>query len=180
MSLISWLLRKIFGNGKVEKQAPVKQPSANDAQSTPAPEAQPTPAPGNDFMARWERQRNEKIKESEEKLKDWIILSIRERGSLAFSWESGSDEAFVTFRDNNEAEQDNFEHLEEYIVLKLDIPDAGEFRMDGSGTLYLADNQVKAKYSSIIKGITAYDEETDAVTYSEEEHDSGDKFLFMV
>ena len=27
---------------------------------------------------------------------------------------------------------------------------------------------------------TAYDEETDAVTYSEEEHDSGDKVLFMV
>ena len=63
---------------------------------------------------------------------------------------------------------------------KLEIPDAGEFRMDGSGTLYLADNLVKAKYSSILKGITDYDEDTDAVTYSEEEHDSGDKVLFMV
>ena len=174
MSLIKRLLKKIFGIGNVEKQVPAKQPSANDAQVTPAQ--------GNDFMARWERERQKRIKEAEEKLKDWIILSIRQRGSLAFTWESGNDEAFVTFKDNdnNEAEQENFEHLEEYIVDKLEIPDAGEFRMDGSGTLYLADNQVKAKYSSVIKGITDYDEESDAVTYSEEEHDSGDKVLFMV
>lgn len=172
MSLISRLLSKIFGNSNVEKPASAKQPSANNDQVAPPQK--------NDFMARWERERNEKIKKAEEKLKDWIILSIRERGSLAFTWESGNDEAFVTFKDNNEAEEDNFQDLEEYIVVKLDIPDAGEFRMDGSGTLYLADNLVKAKYSSIIKGITDYDEETDAETYSEEEHDSGDKVLFMV
>ncbi len=172
MNLISWLLKKIFGNKSVEKPAPARQPSANNGQVTP-PQL-------NDFMARWEKKRNERIKEAEERLKDWIILSIKEKGSLPFTWESGNDEAFVTFRDNNEAEEDNFQDLEEYIVDKLDIPDAGEFRMDGSGTLYLADNQVKAKYSSVIKGITDYDEETDAVTYSEEEHDSGDKVLFMV
>ena len=172
MSLISWLLSKVFGKRNVEKQAPVKQPSANDNQTTPRQL--------NDYMARWEKERNERIKAAEERLKGWIILSIREKGSLAFTWESGNDEAFVTFKDSNEAEEDNFQDLEEYIIDKLDIPDAGEFRMDGSGTLYLADNHVKAKYSSIIKGITDYDEETDAVTYSEEEHDSGDKALFMV
>jgi len=172
MSLISRLLKKIFGNGNVEKQAPIKQLSANNDQVTPPQK--------NDFMARWERERNEEIKKAEEKLKDWIILSIRERGSLTFTWESGNDEAFVTFKDNNEAEEDNFQDLEEYIVVKLDIPDAGEFRMDGSGTLYLADNLVKAKYSSIIKGVIDYDEETDTQIYSEEEHDSGDKVLFMV
>ena len=172
MSLISGLLSKIFGKRNVEKPAPARQPSANNDQVAPLQL--------NDFMARWEKERNERIKAAEEKLKDWIILSIREKGSPAFTWESGNDEAFVTFKDSNEADENNFQDLEEYIVDKLDIPDAGEFRMDGSGTLYLADNLVKAKYSSIIKGITDYDEDTDAVTYSEEEHDSGDKVLFMV
>jgi len=52
--------------------------------------------------------------------------------------------------------------------------------MDGSGTLYLADNLVKAKYSSIMKGIIDYDEATDTEIYSEEEHDSADKVLFTV
>jgi hypothetical protein len=172
MSWISNLLRKIFGSGKAQKKAPVAQDSVRIVRLTKGQV--------NDFMARRERERQERIKEAESNLKDWIVLSLKERGSLSFTWESGNDEAFITFKDSNEAERENFEQLEEYIIDKLDIPDAGEFRMDGSGLLYIANNLIKAKYSSIMKGITDYDEETDSVTYSEEEHDSGDKVLFMI
>jgi len=172
MSLISRLIKKLFGIGKVKTQSSENQQhSKND---------QEMPARTNDHMVLWQTKRNKRIKEAEEKLKDWIIRSITEKGSLAFTWESGNDEAFVEFNDYNEVEQDKFECLEEYIVDKLNIPDAGEFSMNGNGTLYIADNFVKAKYSSTMKGIIDYDEATETEIYSEEELDSGDKDLFAV
>jgi len=171
MSLASWF-KKVFGNSDAKMQTSAKQP--------PRDHTPPTQDQINDYMSRWEKERNERIKEAESKLKDWIIRSIRDKGSLEFTWESGNDEAFVTFKDSNEAEEDTFQELEEYIIDKLDIPDAGEFRMDGRGVLYLADDAVKAKYSSVMKGVVDYDEETDTEVYSEEVLDSGDKVLFGV
>jgi hypothetical protein len=70
--------------------------------------------------------------------------------------------------------------LEEYIIDKLDIPDAGEFTMNGSGMIYIADNAVKAKYSSIMKAVIDYDETTEEEIYSEEEQSSDDKVLFDI
>lgn len=158
------LIDKLFGNlfGK----------------STQTPKS-PEPATG-DYMARWEKERQERIQAAELRLKDWVATMVKEKGGLPFTWESGNDEAFVTFKDSSEAEQENFQDLEEYIVDKLNIPDAGEFEMTGSGTVYIDDNFVKAKYSSTMKAIIDYDEETEQEVYSEEEEDSGDKVLFSL
>jgi hypothetical protein len=68
--------------------------------------------------------------------------------------------------------------LGEFIVDCFDIPDAGEFEMNGSGTIYLSGNLIRAKYSSVTKLLVDFDEETDEETYTEEEHDSGDQVLF--
>lgn len=160
MSMISKLFGKLFSNNP-QKTAPI-EPTTSD------------------YMARWEKERQERTQATEQRLKDWIISSVKEKGSLPFTWESGNDEAFVTFKDNTEAEADNFQDLEEYIIDKLDIPDAGEFEMVGSGTMYINDNLVRAKYSSTIKAIIDYNEETEQEIYSEEEQDSGDKILFAV
>jgi hypothetical protein len=52
--------------------------------------------------------------------------------------------------------------------------------MNGSGTIYLDDKLVKAKYSSVLKAIIDFDEKTEQEIYSEEEQDSGDKVLFVI
>lgn len=160
MGLISNLLKRLFGSNqqKVEK----------------------TSEPNNDFSARWEKEREERIIAAESRLKDWVVGSLKEKGNLVFSWESGNDEAFVSFQDKTDSEEENFEDLEEYIVDKLDIPDAGEFQMNGNGTIYLENGLVRAKYSSVIKAIIDFDEETEEEIFSEEEYDSGDIALFSI
>ena len=161
MSLLSNFLRKLFGGNN-------------------KPQVQP-PKTENNYIGRWEQEREKRIKDAESRLKDWLIATVKEKESLPFTWTSGGDEAFVTFEDKTDAEEDNFQELEEYIVDKLDIPDAGEFEMNGSGTIYLQDNLIKAKYSSVMKGIDDYDEETDQVIYSQDEvRDSDNKTLFSV
>ncbi|EHQ25039.1 hypothetical protein [Mucilaginibacter paludis] len=158
MSLIINFLRGLFGNNP-----------KGAAKSTT-----------NDYMQRWEEDRRKSIKATEQRLGNWIIALVNQKGSLPFSWESGNDEAFLTFTDFTEAEEDNFMDLEQYIINKLDIPDAGEFEMTGSGTIYITGNSVRVKYSSTIKGVIDYDEETDQEIYSEEEQDSGDELLFSI
>ena len=68
--------------------------------------------------------------------------------------------------------------LEEYVVSKLEIPDAGEFSMTGQGTLYIEGDFVKAKYSSVMKVLTDFNEETQTEVYGEEYKDSDDRKLF--
>jgi hypothetical protein len=139
-----------------------------------------TPRQINEIMARREREQNERIAAAEVRLKEWLGFMLREKGDLEFTWDSGNDEAFVTFKAKTEAEEDNFCDLEEYIIDKLDIPDAGEFQMNGRGTIYIGGDSVRARYSSTMKAIVDYDEATEKEIYSEEERDSGDKILFSV
>ena len=160
MGLISNLLKKLFGNN--HKQAESSLP------------------PNDNYMARWEKEREERIIAAEEILKDWVIISLKEKGKLPFTWESGNDEAFVTFQDKTATNENNFEDLEEYIIDKLDIPDAGEFQMNGNGTIYIENNFARVKYSSTMKATIDFNEETEEEIFSEEEHDSGDKVLFAV
>jgi hypothetical protein len=127
-----------------------------------------------------DQEKNKRIKEAEDLLKQWIVQLIKEKDGITFTWESGNDEAFVTFKDKNEADENKFWELESYIIDKLDIPDAGEFSMNGEGKIYILNYEVRAKYSSTMKALIDFDEETETEIYSEEEHDSGDKVLFNV
>jgi len=70
--------------------------------------------------------------------------------------------------------------LEDYIIEKLEIPDAGEFQMNGRGKVYIDNNLVRAQYSSVMKGVIDYNEETNEPVFSEEELDNGDKVLFEI
>jgi hypothetical protein len=70
--------------------------------------------------------------------------------------------------------------MEEYIVNKLEIPDAGEFSMTGQGSMYIEGRFVKAKYSSVIKGVVDFNEETETEVYGVAEEDSGDRKLFEI
>jgi hypothetical protein len=160
MSLISRFLKKIFGNKKDENEK-IKQSN-------------------NFFITKWQNERKARINEAEQNLKDWLISLVNDKKSLQFSWESGNDEAFVSFQDYKEIDEEKFQDLEEYIIDKLEIPDAGEFQMNGKGTIYLENNYLKVKYSSIMKATIDFNEETEEEIFSEEEQDNGEKNLFAV
>jgi SepF-like predicted cell division protein (DUF552 family) len=160
MSLISDFFKKLFGNNNQKTTAPL--------------------LPNKDYVAEWDREREERAALAEVKLRDWIVAQIKTKEKLMYSWESGNDEVFVTFEDASEQEEDNFFELEQYIIDKLDIPDAGEFEMNGKGNIYIENNFVKTKYSSVLKMLIDFDEENEKEIYGEEEYDEGEKTLFAI
>jgi len=114
----------------------------------------------------------------------WGILSghLKNGDKITFKWDSGNDEAFVYVSINDkeiEDDNDNFlnEEIGNMLIMKLDIPDAGEFSMEGKGDIIIKNNRIVARYSSEIKGMIDYDEENDVEIFSEVEHDSGEKVL---
>lgn len=130
------------------------------------------------YVGQWEQDRQKRISEAELSLKQWFLPIIQEKGNIEFSWESGHDEAFLTIKDFQPSDAFDAEELELYIIDKLDIPDAGEFNMTGTGTLYIQNNAVRAKYNSELKELVDFDEETEAEVYGEPERESADKELF--
>lgn len=164
MGLLNNLFQKLFGK-------PIE--AKNTSQATQV----------ENYMERWERERQSRITEAENNLKDWIIKHLKEKGSLPFSWESGNDEAFVTFKDaanTSGDEEAKFFDMEQYMIDKLDIPDAGEFQMNGNGTITIDNNNAIVKYSSTVKMLLDFNEETEEEIYSEEEKESGEKILFSL
>lgn len=136
-----------------------------------------TPAPA---LSRWEIERQENIRKAETAIKGWLTEKVKEKGTLNFSWESGNDEAFLEFEEYNDAEQDQYETLEMYIVDSLEIPDAGPFQMTGNGTLYIADNVMKVMHSSILREIVDYDEKTEEEIFGNTDEEKGDVALFTI
>jgi len=116
--------------------------------------------------------------------KIWGILSghLKNGDKITFKWDSGNDEAFVYVSINDkeiEDGNDNFlnEDIGNMLIIKLDIPDAGEFSIEGKGNIIIKNNKIVAIYSSEIKGMIDYDEENDVEIFSEVEYDSGEKVL---
>lgn len=158
MGLISSFLKKIFGTGRQQNNQGL---TISDAD-----------------IRKWKKEDEERLILVENQVKDWLTEYLKANGDIKFSWESGNDEGFVTFENGVSEDEDNFEDLEDYITTKLEIPSAGEFQMTGKGTIYLENNSVKAKYSSIFKTTIDFDEETEEEIFSEDEHDSGDVVLY--
>lgn len=134
----------------------------------------------NDFMSRWEKERQENIVKAQAEIKEWLTEKVKEKGTLNFSWESGNDEAFLEFEEYNDAEQDQYQTLEMYIIDSLEIPDAGSFQMTGNGTLYIADKVMKVVHSSILREIVDYDEKTNEEIFGNSDEDKGEVDLFTI
>lgn len=160
MSLISRIFEKLFAR---KTATPGHVPSGDGLPVVPTS---------------WEQQQQQSLKDFELSKGSWVADKIKTHNGLAFSWESGNDEAFVTFANSTKDDEDMFFPLEEYVVSKLEIPDAGEFSMTGQGTLYIEGDFVKAKYSSVMKVLTDFNEETQTEVYGEEYKDSDDRKLF--
>lgn len=125
----------------------------------------------------WRSKEKEYIAAAELRLKNWIVDTIQRNNGLEFTWESGNDESFLEFMTYKEEEQDKYADLEMYLTYKLDIPDAGEFEMTGQGKLYIQNNIVFADYSSELRELVDFNEETEEV-YGEAEKETNNKELF--
>ncbi|MCW3169633.1 hypothetical protein OMO38_13990 [Chryseobacterium sp. 09-1422] len=130
----------------------------------------------------WEKEQLSRINELELKIKDRFVDLIRSKNNhLKFSWDSGNDEAFLNFEGHeNTFDNEEFWELEEYLILKLDIPDAGEFEMHGEGFLTIENHTIVADFWSTLRFMEDYDEEKEEEIWSEAETEKKVEKLFQI
>jgi len=137
-----------------------------------------------DKMQQYEREHQQQLLDTETALRTWLPQLLKEKGELAVSWECGGDEAIITFEDGrNSGLKEAFDDLEDYLYHKLELPSAGEFQMNGGGHVYMKDDAVKVKYSSVYTELLDYNAELEKEIYGEEEEMpdySGDVVLFRI
>lgn len=89
-------------------------------------------------------------------VKSKLLSLLKSNHKITLTWDCGGDEAFIHFLvDGNELfdQEDSFtEDFEWYLLNKLQLPDAGEFSMEGGGTVTLEGERISLEYESILKG----------------------------
>lgn len=118
-------------------------------------------------------------------LKEETLKLLRAGKEITLKWDCGGDEAIVTpYFDGKEMDyRDKYvEKLYIYIANYLNLPDVGEFQMEGGGKLIEDNGEVYIEYESIMKGYEGYDEEFNPTGWKEvnerEDEYSGKKELF--
>jgi hypothetical protein len=115
-------------------------------------------------------------------LKGQLVKLLLEGKQVTVRWDCGGDESFAyPAVDGKELGfDDEFgEALAEYIIKKLNLPDAGEFYLKGGGRFFIEDNnKIVIEHMSVMAGVMDYDEEKEEEIYSEEEEESGKHTLF--
>ena len=136
----------------------------------------------DDNLDAWEKEQLLRTNELEIKVKDRFVNLIRSKNNrLKFSWDSGNDEAFLNFEGyENTFDNEEFWELEEYLILKLEIPDAGEFEMHGEGFLMIENKRVVANFWSTLRFMEDYDEEKEEEIWSEAETEKKIEKLFKI
>jgi hypothetical protein len=86
-------------------------------------------------------------------IRKFLTDKIKEGKTITVKWDCGGDEAFAYFFENGEAIDDMeiSEDLELMIINQLNLPDAGEFVLEGEGRLFLEDDKLLIEYKSILK-----------------------------
>jgi hypothetical protein len=86
-------------------------------------------------------------------IKKYLTDKLAEGKNLTARWDCGGDEAFVHFFENGVAIDDDeiSEELELLIINQLNLPDAGEFVMEGEGRIFFQDNKLIIEYKSVLK-----------------------------
>ncbi|HAK75901.1 MAG TPA: hypothetical protein DCM71_03085, partial [Runella sp.] len=78
------------------------------------------------------------------KLKSHLTKLLKEGNQITLNFQCGNDEAYIVpFINGDKLDYDElYFNLEEYIMTELDLPSAGQNRMDGTGELLLIDNDI--------------------------------------
>lgn len=118
-------------------------------------------------------------------LKEETLKLLKEGKEVTLKWNCGGDEAIVTpYLDGKEMDYRDMyvEKLYIYIANYLNLPDVGEFDMEGEGKLIEEKGEIYIEYESTMKGYEGYDEEFNPTGWQEvnerEDIYSGKKELF--
>jgi hypothetical protein len=98
------------------------------------------------------------------------IANLLQAGhTLAVHWDCGGDESFVTTKIDGEEVQADYDNdadfamlLDRYLTELLDLPDAGDFHMEGNGRIFREQANVVIDYESVFT-----DDGTDLLTAEE-------------
>jgi len=125
-------------------------------------------------------QQKTKNKKEMNELKEEIIKLVKAGKVIKLKWDCGGDEIHLTVLvDDKEVNYEDkiFEALDVYVMNQLNLPDAGEFAMEGGGTIIEEDGEIYVEYESMWTGYA--DESGDWVNTNEKEDAySGKKELF--
>ena len=96
-------------------------------------------------------------------IKEWLSKHLAQGDQVTVRWDCGGDEAFVYPAINGEElpyEDDMHEEFAFFLIETLDIPDAGEFSMQGEGTIFAENGAIKITYHAEGEAMVDFDEET--------------------
>lgn len=99
------------------------------------------------------------------------ILEFLNAGKkVSVKWNCGGDEAIVTlFLDDKEVPwNDKFaREFDLYLVNYLNLPDVGEFSMDGVGNIIEENDKLYIEYESITRGYESYSKDYESSEWKE-------------
>lgn len=92
-------------------------------------------------------------------LRNRIKSILDENQKLILTWDCGGDQAIIhTFIDGKEITEAWTNDLDAYIFTFLDLPDVGEFCMEGKGEIVRKGEGFEIQYVSTLLGYEGYDE----------------------
>ena len=94
-------------------------------------------------------------------LKEETLKLLKEGKEITLKWNCGGDEAIVTPYLNGEQMDYRDKYVEKlyiYLANYLNLPDVGEFDMEGEGKLIEEKGEIYIEYESIMKGYVDYGE----------------------
>ncbi len=103
-------------------------------------------------------------------LKEKIITILNEGKELTLIWNCGGDEAIIdVFIDGKSQPYDGefISSLCMFITNFMNLPDAGEFAMEGKGKILLENNNIYLECESILKGYEGFTKEGDYLGWVE-------------
>lgn len=108
---------------------------------------------------------------NQQELKDRLIHFLQQGDSIQLKWDCGGDEALIYIHRNGQPisyEEPWAAAFELYIFNKLSLPSAGEFSMEGKGTLLYKAGALFLDCASYWKGYADEDDWKEVNDYEED------------
>jgi hypothetical protein len=101
-------------------------------------------------------------------IREMLIKEIEQNKIITVKWDCGGDEAFAYFSIDEKTIDDPelSEDLEMMIINELDLPDAGEFVLEGKGRIIFENNELYIEYNSVLKELDGEEVNETAEDYS--------------
>jgi hypothetical protein len=94
-----------------------------------------------------------------DQLQNWLI-ELLQTNEVSIKWNCGFDDAIIHVYTNTTPISDNLmlEKFEDFLIAILELPDAGEFKMTGEGSVYKKGDEIFISFQSESKDLVDFDE----------------------